>query len=258
MTVDSSLSVVLSEKAFRQLWGYVACADTEISCLGAVKREGSRFLVEEFFLVPQEGSSARTEMDENALADTVAELCSQGRSDAASSLKCWAHSHPGMGLFWSQTDEGTCRTLCSDWLASVVVDENCRALARVDVFQPVPATFDNVPVLVALDSSADMLEQCRKEVEEKVKQAPERWPGKAFIAGQFGSVLDGEGEGSEFAGISRFCPDCGTWHRRGECPAEGSDVGPDARRAHGLGEEGDGSDWAFEEEETSERLHGFW
>ena len=223
VSVDSALSVVLSEKAFWQLSGYVACAGTEISCLGAVKREGSRFFVEEFFLVAQEGSSARTEMDVNALAETVAELCSQGRSDAAASLKCWAHSHPGMGLFWSKTDEETCRGLCSDWLVSVVVDEHCRALARIDVFQPLPATFDNVPVLVRMDACADTLEQCRKEVQEKVKHRPECWPRKAFKAGQFGSVLGDEDEedGRKFAGISRFCPDCGSWHRRGECPLAG-------------------------------------
>ena len=249
--MDPSLCVVLSERAFKKLSGYVAaCAGTEVSCLGTVKREGSRFLVEEFFLVAQEGSSASTEMDADALAETVAGLCAHGRSDEASRLKCWAHSHPDMGLFWSRTDEETCRGLCSDWLVSVVVDENCRALARVDVFQPLPATFGNVPVFARMDLCPDTLGQCRKEVQEKVNRGPERRPSESPRAGRL-AVLEGGEDNGKFASISRFCHGCGSWHRRGECPMPGQDG-----RAAWMDEAEE--DGAFEDEDAAERLHGFW
>jgi hypothetical protein len=79
----------------------------QISCMGAFRREGNIFIVERFHLVKQEGGIAHTEVAPNALGELVEQLMAGGKMQDARALKCWAHSHPGMGMFWSKTDDTT-------------------------------------------------------------------------------------------------------------------------------------------------------
>ena len=168
-------------------------------------------MVEEFFLVAQEGGAAHTEMDENALASLVEELCEQDRLDVASRLKCWAHTHPGLGLFWSRTDEETCRRLCSDWLVSIVVEANHHVRARLDLNTPVPMVIDHAPVFVRVEDNADIAADCGKEVEEKVKPS-----GMTLGRLHEADTLFGDEKG--FVGVEVYCDRCGSWHAQGRCP----------------------------------------
>ena len=49
--VPQGLQVILAKDAFEQLFGYAYATNTEISCLGVVRRDGSAFMVERFHLV---------------------------------------------------------------------------------------------------------------------------------------------------------------------------------------------------------------
>ena len=188
-SVPEGLAIILSREAFGQLFGWAYSTSTEISCLGTVKQEGERFRVERFYLVPQSGSAGHTELDEDAVAELVEELLAQGKGEEARSLKCWAHSHPGMDVFWSRTDEKTCRLLVSDFLVSLVVSDDFTIRARLDLGSPIPLTIDHVPVFVDMAAETKALEKYAAEVKEKVT------PKADFFAGAITKV--GEVQPSE-------------------------------------------------------------
>jgi len=166
--LPDGLKVVLTQEAFEQLFGYAYATRSEISCLGVVRREGNSFIIERFHLVKQEGGSAHTEMEPSAIAEMVEQLLGQGKTDEARSIKCWAHSHPGMGVFWSKTDDNTCVLLASDYLVSLVVSDDYAIRCRIDTRQPIPFTVDQVPVFCEVRTDQVKLEQYAKEVAEKV------------------------------------------------------------------------------------------
>jgi len=167
--------VLLTREAFSQLFGYACSTHLEICCLGSVKREDSTFTVERFYLLDQASGAASTELDEEAVSDFVSGLLREGKGEEASRIKCWAHSHPKMALFWSKTDEDTCRTLLSDYLVSIVVGQRFNARCRIDIGGPVPITLDNVPLSLEFGIEEGVLEQCRKEVDEKLVPQMFHW-----------------------------------------------------------------------------------
>ena len=169
--LPDGLRVVLTQEAFEQLFGYAYATRSEISCLGIVRREGNSFIIERFHLVKQEGGAAHTEMEPSAIAEMVEQLLSQGKTGEARSIKCWAHSHPGMGVFWSKTDDNTCALLASDYLVSLVISDDYAIRCRIDTRQPLPFTVDQVPVFCEFRADGAKLEQYAKEVAEKVKES---------------------------------------------------------------------------------------
>lgn len=169
--VPEDLRVILTKDAFEQLFGYAYATSSEISCLGSVRREGNVFVVERFYLVKQDGSSAHTEMEPSAIAEMVEQLLSQGKTDEARAIKCWAHSHPGMGVFWSKTDDNTCAGLATDCLVSLVVSDGFAIRCRVDIHAPLPFTVDHVPVVCQVLPDQLKLAGYAKEVAEKVKES---------------------------------------------------------------------------------------
>jgi hypothetical protein len=172
ISLPNQLAVVLSPTAFSQLFGYAYATELEVSLLGLVDRDRCVFRVREFFLTEQQGASSRTETDPEALARLVERLITEGRKDDARRIRCWAHSHPGMDTFWSTTDEGTCRLLCSNWLASLVVSDGFRIRCRLDVSSPVPFTLDHVPVYAESLVDPAIERECAGEVREKIKAMP--------------------------------------------------------------------------------------
>ena len=184
--IPDDLRVILTREAFEQLFGYAYATSSEISCLGIVRRECNCFIVDRFHLVKQEGGAAHTEMEPSAIAEMVEQLLGQGKTDEARSIKCWAHSHPGMGVFWSKTDDNTCTLLASDYLISLVISDDYAIRCRIDTRQPIPFTVDQVPVFCEVHTDRAKLDQYAKEVAEKVKasfslpsphDAPRQQPG---------------------------------------------------------------------------------
>ena len=146
VSIAKDLSVVLTKDAFEQLFGWAYSTSREISCLGSVLRDGNRFIIDRFYLLKQSGSSTGTELDQSAIAELVEKLITEGKLEEAKRIKCWAHSHPNMGTFWSKTDDDTCRLLAVDFLISIVVSNNFTLRCRIDIATPVPVVLDNVPV----------------------------------------------------------------------------------------------------------------
>jgi proteasome lid subunit RPN8/RPN11 len=197
--VPEGLQVVLARNAFEQLFGYAYATNKEISCLGVVRRAGSAFIVERFHLVAQEGGSAHTEMDPAALGGLIETLLVEGKADEARAIKCWAHSHPGMGCFWSKTDDNTCRLLAADFLVSLVVSDDFAIRARIDVGGPVPFSVDEVPVVLQVSPDEEALKRHGQEVAEKVKEAVGLPLGKAAGPESAGGLFD-DGPWSDYYG----------------------------------------------------------
>ena len=105
VTLPADLSIIISRQAFGQLFGYADATQLEVSLLGIVDRDGSTFTVREFFLVPQKGATSHTETDPATIGELIERLMSESRADDARKIRCWAHSHPGMDVFWSRTDD---------------------------------------------------------------------------------------------------------------------------------------------------------
>jgi hypothetical protein len=114
VTLPKDRAIVLTQTAFSQLFGFAQATELEVSLLGIVGRDGSMFTVSEFFLVPQKGAHSHTETDPAAIGELIEKLMMDGRSDDAKKLRCWGHSHPGMDVFWSHTDDDNCTRLCAD------------------------------------------------------------------------------------------------------------------------------------------------
>lgn len=138
--LPDDLQVILSQEAFEQLFGYAYATANEISCLGVVKRQGNCFIVERFHLVAQEGGLARTEMNPQALAELMTALLQQGKKEEARSLKCWAHSHPNMGVY--------CPTIIGGLIALQV---KAHALGQV----PAREILFDLPTLKLMPSAVD-------------------------------------------------------------------------------------------------------
>ena len=147
VSIAEDLAVVLTQDAFEQLFGWAYSTSMEISCLGSVRPEGNRFIIERFYLLKQSGSSAGTELDQLAMAELIEKLIAEGKRDEAKRIKCWAHSHPNMETFWSSTDDYTCRLLVNDYLISIVVANNFTLRCRIDIATPLSIALDNISVL---------------------------------------------------------------------------------------------------------------
>jgi len=196
------VAVLLSAKAMQDLFGYAYATDNEISCLGTVKRRGNVFCIAHLYLLKQTGSFGHTEMDQTSVAELMEQLISEGKTEEAKSLKCWVHSHPGgMGVFWSQTDNETCRRLVSDYLVSIVVGEGYRAKCRIDVATPIAFAADDIPLFYEMP--AETTKDYKALVKEKVHS-------ELFL-------LRGP-KGKPELEVVEQCPYCGDQHSPDYCP----------------------------------------
>ena len=219
ISVAKDLAVVLTHHAFEQLFGWAYSTNREISCLGSIRRDGNIFIVEQMHLLKQTCSSVSTEIDETAIASLLEKLIAEGKSQEAHSIKCWAHSHPGMGVFWSGTDRDTCRLLASDYLVSIVVSDSFAIQCRIDVAAPVPMAIDRVPVLYEMPQDKELAEKFAQEVKEAVSE-------RFFFFDEPDDKKDKKpdkkpedrkpNEDYEYV-PALYCGYCGGFHGEGEC-----------------------------------------
>jgi len=198
--------VVLSQRAFVQVFGYAYATPLEISCLGLIRRNGSVFRVERFHLVKQTSSIGHTELDNEAVLALIEGLIADGRKDEVAALKCWAHSHPGFKCFWSKTDDATCARLVTDWLVSLVVSHDFAIRGRIDVGGAVPFTIDHVPVFVEMPADEDLLANLRAEA------------GKLVTEGLPFFTTRGARRSEKVAASEECCDLCGSRHPGDRCP----------------------------------------
>lgn len=166
------LKVYLTDDVQRRLWAFVQSVGTEIGGFGyCTAPEQGVVVVDTILLAPQTVSGASVDFTDDAMAYMIEKAANDGRlADARFS---W-HSHAGMGVYWSNTDEDGIEDYSKSgmpWLISLVANKKSETKARLDVFD-IPlvgrATFhNNIDVVELRDNSID--EQIKAEVEQFVE-----------------------------------------------------------------------------------------
>lgn len=163
------------------LLAYVDHYDTEVSGCGMVERIEHRFkskdvdeadtveiefAIREIYLPnKQDNSASSTEIDDDTIADLMANLIKQNKN--TEHLRLHWHSHADMDTFHSGTDEDNYATLSNgDFLVSLVVNKAHRVLGRVDYFKPVRVTLNNLGVHLVLDKELKVSKDAEKSIEE--------------------------------------------------------------------------------------------
>jgi len=164
---QSIQQVWLDPAVSEKIWNWVDIAKGEVSMLGLVEECEDGPLVSDIFLVKQRCTSASTEMDPDDIARLMFDLAAAGLEGG---LRAWIHSHGEMGTFWSQTDDDTIEGFGFEpYAVSLVVNKKGNIKARLDLFEPIRCTIDDIPVRLRLPG-LNLEDACRSEFKVKVRE----------------------------------------------------------------------------------------
>jgi len=157
--------------AWTKLMTWVEMAKGEVSAIGLVDSTPGLLRVTDFKLLDQVCNSTETDIDPKAIAQLMQEV------EDPSMLRCWAHSHADMKVFWSGTDEATIAGLSNDeWMLSLVVNKDHDAMMRLDVYYPAHIHVDDVVWELRYDVPAETKADWKKQFKDKVTEAPDYFP----------------------------------------------------------------------------------
>ena len=160
--------VFIAPEAKKRLDLYLALCPEEISGLGEAERVGRDFLVTSVRLFPQEVTAGSTELDGDAVQAFLLELVRAGEDPGR--FKCWWHSHVAGSPFWSGTDEATASGFDNGWMLSVVGNNRGEYRVRLDIFEPVRLTLDELELQMYNPPDAAMRAALAEEIREKVRK----------------------------------------------------------------------------------------
>jgi hypothetical protein len=174
--VQLAVRVLVDAQAMAKFWSYVDIAKGEVSCLGIVEEINdanlgsiTALVVTDFFLVKQRCSVDETTMDPAAVADLMLDLESKGIDSRK--LRCWAHSHGSMNVFWSGTDDECINGLANgEYLLSLVVNKKRDAMCRLDQYHPAHMYLTDIVWEVRYPMIDGLAEQCLQEFKAKVME----------------------------------------------------------------------------------------
>jgi hypothetical protein len=174
--VQLLIRVQVEAAAMAKFWHYVDLAKGEVSCLGLVDeiRDAesgvvTALLVTDFFLVKQRCSADETTMDVAAVSQLMLDLEHQGVSSRK--LRCWAHSHGGMSVFWSGTDDACIAGLANgEYLLSLVVNKKRDTQMRLDQYHPCHLYLTDIVWETRYPLLDGLAEQCLSDFKAKVSE----------------------------------------------------------------------------------------
>jgi hypothetical protein len=171
---DDDVEILVSAYTWQRMRYLVDSVDSEVAWLGTVERTDNTFKITEIYVPTQEVTTASVNADAEMMSDLIPDLIEEhGEEEALNNiipnLRAFCHSHHKMKTFWSATDENGINGLAnSQFLVSLVLNQDGEVLGRVDIFEPMRITIDNVPLRVDFGADFDDL---KKEIKEKVKKA---------------------------------------------------------------------------------------
>lgn len=200
--IDAGIKVQVDANAMQKLWLWTDFARGEVSCLGLVDEVVSTdtgrttsLVVTDFYLVKQQCSYEETDMDTGDVARLIAELESKGVDSCK--LRCWAHSHGTMGVFWSGQDETCISGLANnEWLLSLVVNKRRDTQMRLDLFHPAHLYLADITWEVKYQLVDGLAEACFSEFKAKVQEVvffPRKRDTRPAMRQQLLDELDGAG-----------------------------------------------------------------
>lgn len=159
------MTIALSPLAHAKLLYYTRAADGEISGFGKTRKVGRQVIVEDVRIFKQECSSGSTDLSMSALHVFINELIKA--SGDPSQWKLWWHTHNDFGVFWSTTDTSNMERHSEDsWLVSICANKKGQLLGRIDE----KGRESDIPVMMAIEGSEKIKENCEKEVKKLVKK----------------------------------------------------------------------------------------
>jgi|WetSurMetagenome_2_1015567.scaffolds.fasta_scaffold01396_27 hypothetical protein len=189
------MKVYITPEAKQRLDLYVDAVTGEISGLGRATCYKGVIFISEIYLLHQESSAGETELVPSAVADFINELIATQRDPGE--VKVWWHSHANMGAFWSTTDDKTAENFSNGWMLSLVVNKKGEYKCRLDVYEPVHLTADNLDLVVCYPPAAEaMKKEIELEVKEKVKS-------KTYVVCSGGTRWDNK-EDKDGCGTNRY------------------------------------------------------
>lgn len=165
--------VIIPEPVYKKIMYWVNKADFEVSGMGTVTvSEPGIFVIEDVFLLKQEGTSTTTDIDANAMGKAMYEVHSRGLKG---SLNFWWHSHVNMSTFWSGTDTDTIKQLgANGYLVASVFNkkEEVRSAfctkAEIPYLGPRVELIDDITTEILVNVDTELEAQWCKEFDENV------------------------------------------------------------------------------------------
>jgi hypothetical protein len=168
MKKQLDIKIQVDALAWTKLMTWVEMAKGEVSAIGLVDSTPGLLRVTDFKLLTQVCNSTETELDPKAIAQLMQDV------EDPSMLRCWAHSHADMKVFWSGTDEATIAGLSNDeWMLSLVVNKDHDAMMRLDVYYPCHMHIDDVVWELRYDVPVETKADWKKQFKDKVTEVPE-------------------------------------------------------------------------------------
>jgi hypothetical protein len=168
--------VSIDAAALERIWQWTHLANGEFSCLAMVSDD---LVVHGVELFEQVCTAASTEIDQQALARFLV------RHPEPEKVRCWIHSHGNLNVFWSQQDDTCIEGLQNESvLVSIVVNKRHEMKVRLDIWEPVRVTLDDLTLEVRMPQ-LDLKKECEAAFREFVTEVQpavvQRWePGKSW------------------------------------------------------------------------------
>lgn len=196
-------TIYFEEKAMEKMRCYIDICPGEVAGLGRVVKEPLPgtftpvLIVKDIKIFEQEVTGASADLDPQSIAKFLDEIM-QTEPDTLSQWRVWWHSHGTMSAFFSGTDTGTIESSTEfEWLISVVGNKEGDIKARFDMYEPLRGTISELQIKVLREHADDVMEECRREVEAKVKEPVSRYNGAGFHPRTV--EVDGEDDDEEMA-----------------------------------------------------------
>lgn len=195
------LKVKITSKAYNKIRYYVEGCPNEISGFGKVRvarndvpveyedvelgfgkpiktyEEIGKETVLEIYdveILKQRVSAADAEIDEEELARFLTAKIKAGENPEE--YRLWWHSHAAMKSFFSITDENTIEGSTEfPWLLSLVTNHAGEIKCRLDFWQPLRVTIEDIDVEICASEDPVLRTKCKAEIKRKVTNSfPER------------------------------------------------------------------------------------
>lgn len=174
--VQLGIKIQVDAVAMQKLWLWADIAKGEFSCLGLVDdiRDANTgavtaLVVTDFILIKQQSSSDETELSQAAVAELLVDLEVKGIN--GNKLRCWAHSHGDLSVFWSGQDDRCIEGLANgEYVLSLVVNKQRDSMMRLDQYHPCHLYLGDVVWEVRYDTPTGLSEACFEEFKAKVSE----------------------------------------------------------------------------------------
>ena len=185
---DADMQIYITDEVKQKLDLYIEHCSTEISGLGRIAHSGSRYLIHDIYLFKQECTGSSSDLDEEDISNFLQECMMTGVDTGE--IKLWWHSHADFDVFWSKTDDDTVETFKqAGWMISIVGNKKKEYRVRFDLFEPQRVCLDGLPLKVYRPADQNLVQQIKKEIEEKVTRV--QYSGKyGEFSGGFPDLAD--------------------------------------------------------------------